>query len=175
VSVNPMDIMPPTTDGERAWKVQQDLVKLSTPTPSPPTRMEQTPPMDDFASQATPEPTPEPGVDRGVEMGMVPEPEPQIKRETEHQILMPPPEIVFNDGDIGMVDETAWSTPPPSSITSTQTTPNYSPDSRQTSGTYMATPSPRSKEGPSDKPDASPRLYKCDDCERVFDQYHKLK
>lgn len=149
-SVNPMDIMKPSTDTEMGWMVNQELVKMAS---SPP------PPADQAAGamleppgQPTPDPTPDPT------------PEPESK---------PPPEIEINGQDVQMREASVWSTPRPSSGISNYTSPDNTPDSRPTP--YSNTPSPRSNDGGSYKPDSSPRLFPCEECHRVFDQFHKLK
>lgn len=172
-SFNPMDIWGPTTNTEKDWHVQQELVKLTTP--SPPPRFEATPPMEPFPSQPTPDATPEPEAAREEDMDMGEEPELGYKQELNAQVAMGPPGIAINGGDVDMIEPTGRFTPPPSSIASDPTTPGYMSDTRPTQAPYMATPSPGSIAGPRDQPDSSPRVYKCDDCHRVFDQYHKLK
>jgi hypothetical protein len=172
-SVNPMDIWGPTTTTEKDHKT---LVELSTP--SPPIRLDATPPMEHFPSQPTPDATPEPEAawDQDVEMdrehvmsGPKQEPYPQ------GLMLPPPPEIAIIGGDIDMMEPPERYTPPASSIPSNPTTPGYISDAHLTTGPSMTTPSPRSNEGSSDQSDSSPRIYKCEECNRVFDQYHKLK
>jgi len=173
-SVNPMDIWGPTTRPEKDYKA---LVDLSTP--SPPALQGPSPPME-HTSQPTPDATPEPEFareqDEDVDMD-----EEHIIFETKQEpyqqgSMLPPPQIALLGGDIDMVEQPSGRyTPPASSVPSNPTTPGYLSDPHLTPGPSMATPSPRSNEGPSDQSDSSPRIYKCDDCGREFDQYHKLK
>lgn len=171
-SVNPMAVWGPTTTTEKDFRT---LVELSTP--SPPTRLEGTPPMEPFPSQPTPDatPEPEPAQEADVDMEEESEPELELKQEPHAQEALAPPQIAIDGGDIDMIEPSGRFTPPASSISSNPTTPGYVSGPHLTPGPPMATPSPRSNEGPSDHSDSSPRLYKCDDCHRVFDQYHKLK
>ena len=146
-SVNPMDIMKPSTDTEMGWMVTQELVKMSSsPSPVPEQIPEAT--MVEAIGQPTPDLTPEPE-------------------------FMAPPEIEINGQDFNMEDPAMRPTPPPSSAISNDTSPGNTPDTRSTP--FTSTPSPRSNDGISDKPDASPRQFPCDQCHRVFDQFHKLK
>lgn len=170
-SVNPMAVWGPTTTTEKDFRT---LVELSTP--SPPTRTEGTPPFDTFPSQPTPDATPEPGPARdGDDVEMDEESEPEFKQEPYTHEGLPPPQIAIDGGDVDMMDLSGRQTPPASITPSNPTTPGYMSDPHLTRGPSMATPSPGSVDGPGDQSDASPRIYKCDDCHREFDQYHKLK
>ena len=62
-------------------------------------------------------------------------------------------------------------TPPPSSGPSIQNTP----ETRLSE--YTASPSPRSdiEHRPGLAAESSPRMFPCDQCDRAFDQVHKLK
>lgn len=145
-SVNPMDIMKPSTETEMGWMVTQELVKMSSsPSPVPNQTAE-------FVGEPMGQPTPD----------LTPEPE-----------LMPPPEIEINGHDLKMEDAPIRPTPPPSSAISNETTPGNTPDTR--SSPFTSTPSPGSHDASSDKPDSSPRQFPCEECHRVFDQFHKLK
>ncbi|KAB5517329.1 hypothetical protein GE09DRAFT_569618 [Coniochaeta sp. 2T2.1] len=175
-SVNPMDIWGPTTATEKDHQTKQELVKLTTP--SPPTRFEATPPLEAFPTQPTPDATPEPDVIQEDDMVMHDEEsEPDLKQEPKQEhspyVSMPPPQIAIENSDVDMAGASGRYTPP-ASIPSYPTTPGYVSDPNLTAGQSMPTPSPRSNDGPSDQSDSSPRLYKCDECNRVFDQYHKL-
>jgi hypothetical protein len=148
-----MDIMKPTTDTEVDWMVKQELVKMSkSPSPTP-AQLPQCFPVEP-SSQPTPEATPEPDV------------------------LAPAGiEINISGDDTDMIGETSvLSTPPPSSGgASSHSTPDHTPDTRPT--TYTTSPSPNITGDHDDKmADAtSPRSFPCEECHRVFDQYHKLK
>ncbi|OIW31357.1 hypothetical protein CONLIGDRAFT_313394 [Coniochaeta ligniaria NRRL 30616] len=177
-SVNPMAVWDPTTTTEKDFRT---LVELSTP--SPPTRPQGTPPMEPFPSQPTPDATPEPELSRERDVDMEEDSEEESEEESEPELKqepytgqgLPPPQIAIDGGDIDMIEPSGRYTPPASSIPSNPTTPGYISDPHLTPGPSLATPSPRSNEGPSEQSDSSPRLYKCDECHRVFDQYHKLK
>jgi hypothetical protein len=130
--------------------------------------------MELFPSQPTPDATPEPELAQEADVDMEKDSELEIKQEPYTQVSLPP-QIAIDGGDIVMTEPSGRYTPPASSIPSNPTTPGYISDPHLTPGPSMVTPSARSNEGPSDQSDSSPRLYKCDDCHRVFDQYHKLK
>ena len=151
--VNPMDIMKPTTDSEARWMVEHEL------------KMSQSPPPTDLSHSGHP----------AVEIKAEPssQPTPDSSPEPEHRR---PPNIEVTSQDVQMAEPSATSsTPPPSSaLSNSVTTPNDTPDTRPTP--YTNTPSPASHDGSSsEKPDSSPRAFPCDQCHRVFDQFHKLK
>lgn len=145
-SVNPMDIMKPSTDTEMGWMVTQELVKMSSsPSPIPHQAAE-------TMLQPIGQPTPD----------LTPEPE-----------FMAPPEIEINGQEVHMGEASVLSTPPTLSAASDVTSPGTTPDTRSTP--YTSTPSPRPNYEGSDKPDSSPRQFACEECHRIFDQFHKLK
>lgn len=172
-SVNPMDIWGPTTTTEKDHKT---LVELSTP--SPPLQSEGTPSMEPFPSQPTPDATPDPEVVRDQDVDMAEEhATPELKQEPSplDVVLPPPPQIAGTGGDTNMMELYGRYTPPESSIPSNPTTPGYMSEPHKAPGPSMATPSPGSNGVSSDQSDATPRTYRCEECSRVFDQYHKLK
>jgi len=159
-SGRPMDFMGPSNDVEKSWRVDQEYLKNETPSP----------PMEPPLVYEYIQPGAEP---RYVQPhGLSPESDYQS-----------PPGLALNDQEYDLdftmlVDPDAeqhhppysYFTPPPS-IPSNQNTP----DTRISD--YTASPSPRSEidQRPSAQLDSSPRFFPCDQCNRVFDQVHKLK
>lgn len=172
-SVNPMDIWGPTTTTEKDHKT---MVELSTP--SPPIRLERTPSMEPFPSGPTPYATPGPEVAGAQDVDMGEEHiTPELKQEeyAPGVVLPSPPQIAILGGDADMMQLAGRFTPPASSSPSNAATPVYMPNQPMAPRPSMVTPSPGSNEGPGDRPDVSPGPYRCEYCNRVFDQYHKLK
>lgn len=189
-SGNPMDIMKPTTNEEVGWMVKQELVKMSkSPSPAAESQWAVKP---EPAQSSSPPPTangtwtikqePIASPPNVLTAPVVPaeissQPTPEATPEPDSTAL---PEIEINGEDVDVGHHT-WSTPPPSSrnsmnsmnsLNSFQSNPDNTPDTRPTP--YTNTPSPKSTAENGDRSDVSPQVFSCEDCNRVFDQYHKL-
>ena len=157
---NPMDLMRPTNEAENAWMVNQEILKIEN-SPSPP-------PVVHFPAPSTLPPTDE---QKYYEAGPSPEMESQMIPDLNI------PDVQDVDGmpnymrymqfpdDVNNYVTSDISTPAPSTGPSVST-----PDTRLTP--YTASPSPRSD---APLPGSSPRPFACDQCNRSFDQVHKLK
>lgn len=192
-SGNPMEMMKPTNPAENAWMLEQEMRMMQNAPPQPPAdpALPMQPPM---------EQAPYVTLNQNLEPNMQPQYQSpyqtpyaspyQPSMEIGAQMYDGPSE--YHNPNLLMTPD--YSTPPPSTGPSTENTP----DTRLTP--YTASPSPPSdfdashrarlaaspglspdaSLGPLPSPDQSPsalpgQTYACTQCDRVFDQFHKLK
>lgn len=205
-SVDPREVMKPSTRNEMDFEVKQELVKLTTP--SPPAEHDAARAMPAFPVQPTPDPTPEPEV--APQHGW----ESEITANARGELPWMAPDVAVDSGDnagvmdvgayddeimtdVGQWETEQWQSPAqavtPSHLTSygtphsmstaeshppTQlTTPNMGAHSPQvvSSGSLQGDVGPVSDYTSSERASQSPGQYACHECERVFDQLHKLQ
>jgi hypothetical protein len=197
LAVDPRSVMRPTTKSEIDFEEKQELFKLTTPSPP---AAEATREMSAFPSQPTPDLTPEPEPELEAQWNLesmgdseLPWPAPEIALDggnvgdVDDGVY---PDTVMADSETWAPSTTAGS---PNHMTPYQTPHSLpTPDSRpqpQIDTPYLGTYSPQSVAGSSVQADdrrasghtssertsQSPGQFACHECDRVFDQLHKLQ
>lgn len=195
-TVNPMDIMRPSNQSEQVWHTDRELFYLDNPHVSPPRKTATPPPIDDepplkeVVQAPTPASAEEPQIAIKTEPGQAPEaphtpgtlPSQDIHMadvSTKYDYSHLTPAQHGRNSSISTSldgsDRSDHSTPLPSHFSS-------GPSQHNTPNTQMTdiSPSPRSDadirnaSSPYAGAGTSPHVYTCDQCQRPFDQIHKL-